>query len=106
VDEYLTAQRAIADLKAAVLSLLQATDSPLTNAEIGRTLGIYMGHVGHEGHISRTILGLLQTESLVVQDENRAWTATSLTSKSDSHRGQPGTSTQLQPLVLPQPSQT
>jgi hypothetical protein len=44
----------MADLKGAVYELLESSDSPLSNAEIGRRLGIYQGHVGHEGHISRT----------------------------------------------------
>ena len=49
---YLKAQVAIAHLKAAVYETLQsAPDGVLKNVEIGRKLGIYMGHVEHEGHI-------------------------------------------------------
>ena len=38
---YTRAQRAMADLKGAVYELLASSDSSLTNAEIGRRLGIY-----------------------------------------------------------------
>lgn len=69
ITSYGIAQRAIADLKAAVYSVVKhGPDGGLTNAEIGRMLGIYMGHLGHEGHISRTILGLLESEGLLEQD--------------------------------------
>ncbi|HHQ4482898.1 MULTISPECIES: hypothetical protein [Aeromonas] len=65
---YQLAQSAIADLKSAVYLALEASgDAGLTNAELGRSLGIYGGHVGHEGHISRTLLGLLENEGVVVQ---------------------------------------
>ena len=67
---YHMAQRAIADLKASVRCLIEAGPSEgLKNVELGRTLGIYAGHVGHEGHISRTILALLESEGVVEQDE-------------------------------------
>jgi hypothetical protein len=66
MDEYQTAQRAVADLKAAVLSHLRGR-GPATNAEVGRSLGIYFGHVRHEGHVSRSILQLLADEGLVRQ---------------------------------------
>lgn len=43
-DAYQIAQRAIADLKSAVLKLLlQAPSDGMKNAEIGRGLGIYGG---------------------------------------------------------------
>ncbi|MBF3236213.1 hypothetical protein H4N55_06225 [Aeromonas veronii] len=65
---YQLAQSAIADLKSAVYLALEASgDTGLTNAELGRSLGIYGGHVGHEGHISRTLLELLENEGVVVQ---------------------------------------
>ena len=58
-DAYHLAQNAMADLKAAVYSLLEgAPPEGLTNAQIGRRLGIYAGHVEHEGHIPRTLLAL------------------------------------------------
>lgn len=67
---YRLAQRAIADLKAAVaLILTHAPDAGLTNATIGRLLGIYAGHVGHVGHIPRTLLALMENEGIVIQDE-------------------------------------
>src|SRR6476469_1171553 len=73
---YRCAQRAIADLKAAVHSVLEAAPSSgLTNAEIGRTLGIYAGHVEHEGHISRTLLALMEKEGVVQQNPTtKRWT--------------------------------
>ena len=73
---YHLAQRALADLKAAVFALLSnATDAGMTNAEIGRGLGIYRGHVGHEGHISRTLLEMMKAEGVVEQDEaTKRWT--------------------------------
>ena len=67
MNEYQVAQRAVADLKAAVLSHLRA-NGPTTNAQVGRSLGIYFGHVGHEGHVSRSILQLLAEEGLVGQN--------------------------------------
>lgn len=76
-EAYLLAQRAIADLKAAVLMALefgQEESMGRSNAEIGRCLGIYLGHKGHEGHISRTMLALLEAEGLVEQDmESKRW---------------------------------
>lgn len=74
-DAYHLAQSAMADLKSAVRAVLDtAPTEGLTNAQIGRTLGIYGGHVGHEGHISRTLLAMLQTEGVAAQDPNtRCW---------------------------------
>ena len=75
-DAYQLAQRALADLKAAILNLLQyAGATGLTNAEILRALGIYQGHVGHEGHIPRTLLGMMELEGVVKQDHaTKKWT--------------------------------
>lgn len=71
---YLLAQRAIADLKAAVHQLLAQAPLGLKNAAIGRSLGIYSGHVGHEGHISRTLLALMEEEGVVEQDKDaKTW---------------------------------
>lgn len=70
MTNYAKAQQGISLLKDAVYSYLHSkADAGATNAEIGRALGIYTGHVGHEGHISRTILGLMESEEVVVQDE-------------------------------------
>jgi hypothetical protein len=67
---YRLAQRAMADLKSAVALLLSGADKDgLSNAEIGRLLGIYAGHVGHIGHIPRTLLTLMESEGLASQDE-------------------------------------
>lgn len=72
---YILAQDAMAKLREAVyLLLLEAPKSGLKNAQIGRSLGIYSGHAGHEGHISRTILALMQAEGVVEQDvETKNW---------------------------------
>ena len=72
-NAYHLAQRAIADLKAAILMLL-VDQNGLSNAEIGRRLGIYGGHVGHEGHVSRTMLARMQSDEVVVQDpKTKRW---------------------------------
>jgi len=76
VTPYERAQQAVRELKVAVLELLRSHGGRegLTNAEIGRALGIYMGHVGHEGHISRTILALLQEDGAIAQDSgSKRW---------------------------------
>lgn len=72
-DHYRRAQTAMAELKAAVVALLERSDG-LTNAVIGRSLGIYGGHKGHEGHISRTVLAMLENEGLVEQNStDQTW---------------------------------
>ena len=75
-DSYHLAQQALADLKAAIhQTLSEASSHGLTNAEIGRTLGIYTGHVGHEGHIPRTLLAVMEAEGVVSQDVGtKRWT--------------------------------
>jgi len=66
---YYLAQRAMSDLKVAIHALLEdAPPDGLTNAQIGRTLGIYAGHIEHEGHIPRTLLALMEKEGVVQQD--------------------------------------
>jgi len=72
-EQYRRAQTAIAELKAAVLALLEGQPAGLTNAVIGRSLGIYAGHKGHEGHIPRTILAMLEQEGVVEQKQDQAW---------------------------------
>jgi len=68
-DAYQLAQRAVADLKTSIYVVLQAAPTEgLTNARIGRNLGIYMGHVGHEGHIPRVLLATMEAEGVVEQD--------------------------------------
>ncbi len=75
MDPYYTAQKALADLKSAIRSLLSAAGSSgMTNAQIGRTLGIYSGHIGHEGHIPRTLLAIMEGEGVVEQDKgSKRW---------------------------------
>jgi len=74
MDPYDMAQKAIADLKSAICALLRAGPSEgMSNAKIGRTLGIYMGHKRHVGHIPRTLLAILEKDGLVVQDPKKLW---------------------------------
>ncbi|WDF78408.1 hypothetical protein PQ469_00110 [Mucilaginibacter sp. KACC 22773] len=72
---YSMAQTAIADLKSAVYIILEtADDDGMTNADIGRTLGIYQGHIKHEGHIPRTLLGIMEHEGVVEQvEDTKKW---------------------------------
>ena len=72
---YMRAQRGLSDIKAAIHDLLsECGESGLSNAEIGRALGIYAGHEGHEGHIPRTLLALMEVEGVVGQDhETKRW---------------------------------
>lgn len=74
-DAYRIAQRAMADLKTAVYLIVSYSGKQgLRNADIGRALGIYTGHVQHEGHISRTILEIMQSEGVVYQDpDSKRW---------------------------------
>ena len=74
VGTYRRAQLAIAELKAAVLELLStAGEEGLKNSQVGRALGVYRGHVGHQGHISRTILEMLKEDEVVEQLETSHW---------------------------------
>jgi hypothetical protein len=75
-ETYQQAQEGIMKLKAAVLRTIEnGPTEGMTNVEIGRNLGIYAGHEGHEGHIPRTILALLEQEGVVTQDdESKRWT--------------------------------
>lgn len=76
-EAYHLAQSAIADLKTAIHAVLSQAPQGLKNAQIGRTLGIYSGHIGHEGHISRTLLAMLESEGVAEQDQNtKVWRLT------------------------------
>lgn len=67
---YMQAQAAMAALKSSVRTvLLYGPEEGMKNAELGRTLGIYSGHVEHEGHISRTVLAMMEREGVVEQDD-------------------------------------
>jgi len=71
---YARAQHAMANLKTTVHALLCSEPEGMTNAEIGRTLGIYQGHIGHEGHVPRTLLAIMEEEGVVEQDkESKKW---------------------------------
>jgi hypothetical protein len=75
LSPYGIAQHALAELKSAVyLVLKEGPAEGLRNADIGRMLGIYAGHVGHEGHIPRTILAVMESEGVVAQDVEKRWT--------------------------------
>lgn len=72
--EYRQAQLAIAELKAAIVSLLEKAPGGMSNASIGRSLGIYGGHKRHEGHVSRTLMAMLESEGVVQQDpDDKTW---------------------------------
>lgn len=72
---YAKAQMAISNLKAAIYEVLLESSDGMTNAQLGRSLGIYVGHKRHEGHISRTILALMEVEEVVKQDPTtKIWT--------------------------------
>ncbi len=85
---YEIAQRAISDLKAAVRLLLSVGPvEGMRNVEIGHALGIYQGHVGHEGHISRSLLAALQTEGVANQNpETKRWVLCHFASVIDEER--------------------
>lgn len=66
---YQQAQHALVELKTAVLRFLEAKGKKgARNVQVGRSLGIYAGHIGHVGHIPRTLLALLEAEGVVRQD--------------------------------------
>ena len=76
---YTRAQRALAELKGVVFELITDSAKGISNAEIGRRLGIYGGHSGQVGHISRTILELLEKDEIVHQDaKTKLWSLRSL----------------------------
>ena len=74
-EAYREAQLAMATLKSLVRTILElGPETGMKNAEIGRALGIYSGHVEHEGHISRTLLAMLEAEGVAQQDnETKRW---------------------------------
>lgn len=41
--------------------------------DIGRTLGVYSGHVRHEGHIPRTLMAIMEGEGVVEQMPIKKW---------------------------------
>ena len=74
MSPYSKAQKAIAILKDAIYCYLEQRDGkPAKNAEIGRALGIYFGHMGHEGHISRSLLSMMESEEVVEQNGDKEW---------------------------------
>ena len=79
---YQKAQHAIAGLKSAIHDLLSNSPDGLQNAEIGKRLGIYMGHSGkgkHLGHIPRTLLEVMASEGTVERcSSSKLWSLKSL----------------------------
>ena len=80
-QSYRSAQLAIAELKAAILSVVAVSGSRgMRNVEIGRSLGIYHGYPKdgggeeHRGHISSVLLHELSRKGLVRQIDGR-WVA-------------------------------
>ena len=74
-DAYQKAQKGMAYLKSAIYRVLSnSPEEGLSNANIGRTLGIYSGHIGHEGHIPRTLLAIMENEGIVKQNpSDKKW---------------------------------
>lgn len=72
---YERAQKAVAELKGAIYEvLLKSGEQDYSNAHIERSLGIYAGHIGHQGHIPRTMLALMENEGVVEQiEESKRW---------------------------------
>ena len=71
---YQLSQRALADLKSAILIVLTENEIPMKNVDLGKLLGLYHGHVGHQGHITRTLLELMKSDGVVNQsDETKEW---------------------------------
>lgn len=71
---YEKAQMGITLLKAAVYEmLLEAGEKGVRNVDVGKRLGIYAGHIGHQGHIPRTILELLRSEGVADQGSEKRW---------------------------------
>ena len=78
---YRSAQLAMAELKAAILSVVVASGSRgMRNVEVGRSLGIYHGYPKdgggeeHPGHISSVLLHELAREGRVEKVDGR-WVA-------------------------------
>jgi hypothetical protein len=86
---YLQAQVAVAQLKSSIQLLLsEAPKDGLRNSEIGRQLGIYMGHVEHVGHIPRTLLAIMESEGVVRQDRlTKLWRLVDLAERRKDERG-------------------
>lgn len=71
---YFKAQHGITLIKDGVYILLRDNfPNGLRNVDIGKSLGIYSGHKGHEGHISRTVLEMMRSEGVIEQREDKLW---------------------------------
>jgi hypothetical protein len=90
MNPYRRAQAGLAHLKAAIYDVLASSEGDgLTNAQIGRMLGIYSGHVGHEGHIPRTLLAIMEQEGVVEQNrQTKRWNIRRHLGADDSEHGQ------------------
>lgn len=85
---YEKAQSGIVLLKSAVYELLSAMgENGIRNVDVGRRLGVYAGHIGHEGHIPRTILELLKSEGVAEQRNDKKWYLKAESSNDDQVQG-------------------
>lgn len=81
MTHYAKAQEGVTKLKEAIYGyLLDRGEEGATNAEIGRSLGIYVGYStregepekkAQEGHLSRTILGYMETDEVVIRKDKK-----------------------------------
>lgn len=87
---YADAQAAMATLKSAVCQVLvEVGQAGLRNADVGRGLGIYTGHVGHEGHISRALRAIMEAEGVAEQDaESKLWRLKEIDTEHQSAKGE------------------
>ena len=73
-SSYYKAQYGLTLLKDAIRDLLVSIHPKgLRNVDVGKALGIYSGHKGHEGHISRTLLEIMQNEGIIEQRSDKHW---------------------------------
>jgi hypothetical protein len=84
---YHRAQAALAELKAAVYLLLD--DAPLgglTDAQVGRSLGIH--DLGSDGRLTAALLAMMEAEGVVEHDpETDCWRLRSHVSEADAFQG-------------------
>lgn len=74
IQAFEEAQKAILQLKIAIVRTLQGHPDGLSTTEIARKLGINQGYNdGHTGEIPRTLLERLQQEGIVVRDGEKNW---------------------------------
>lgn len=74
-EAYQLAQHGMAEMKSDIHQVLKTVyPKAFKNHKIGRMLGIYQGHVRHEGHVSRTLLEIMKSEGTIEQNkEDKIW---------------------------------